>query len=168
MPQTSISTNAGDQKFDRGTGTGEPSAETARLLRLMKQVDDAFNIRDYDRFIGQLHTEEVKVIQFGSENTSGRPPHRHVVEETVAAFPDMHVHNDPYDIQFGQGQWTVAMGRVSGTFTKPMRAPDGKTIAPTGKRFETFFTTIAKWKNDQIVEEYVMLDPQDIMKQVMP
>ena len=27
-------------------------------------------------------------------------------------------------------------------------------IAPTGKRFETFFTTIAKWKNGQIVEEY--------------
>jgi hemerythrin superfamily protein len=48
-----------------------------------------------------------------------------------------------------------------------MQMPDGKTIEPTGKTFETFFTTIAKWKNDQIVEEYVMLDPQDIMKQVM-
>ena len=91
-----------------------------------------------------------------------------VIEETLAAFPDMRVHNDPYDVQFGQGQWTVAMGRVSGTFTKPMQTPEGGTIAPTGKRFETFFTTIAKWKNDQIVEEYVMLDPRDIMKQVVP
>ena len=106
-------------------------------------------------------------IQFGSESTVGRPPHRNVIEETLAAFPDMRVHNDPYDVQFGQGQWTVAMGRVSGTFTKPMQTPDGETIAPTGKRFETFFTTIAKWKNDQIVEEYVMLDPRDIMKQVV-
>ena len=59
------------------------------------------------------------------------------------------------------------MGKVSGTFTKPMQTPDGETIAPTGKRFETFFTTISKWKNDQIVEEYVMLDPRDIMKQVV-
>ena len=167
MKHTSDPTNARELKFDRGTGTGEPTPETARLLHLMKQVDDAFNLRDYDRFIGQLHTEDVKVIQFGSPNTSGRPPRRNVVEETVAAFPDMRVHNDPYDIQFGQGQWTVAMGRVSGTFTKPMQMPDGKTIEPTGKTFETFFTTIAKWKNDQIVEEYVMLDPQDIMKQVM-
>jgi hypothetical protein len=49
-----------------------------------------------------------------------------------------------------------------------MQTPDGETIAPTGKCFETFFTTIAKWKNDQIVEEYVMLDPRDIMKQVVP
>jgi predicted ester cyclase len=167
MKQSSIPTNALEQKFDRGTGTGEPTAEIARLLNLMKQVDDAFNLRDYDRFLDQLHTEDVKVIQFGSESTMGRPPHRNVIEETLAAFPDMRVHNDPYDVQFGQGQWTVAMGRVSGTFTKPMKTPDGETIAPTGKRFETFFTTIAKWKNDQIVEEYVMLDPRDIMKQVV-
>ena len=33
----------------------------------MKQVDDAFNLRDYDRFLDQLHSEDVKVIQFGSE-----------------------------------------------------------------------------------------------------
>jgi predicted ester cyclase len=168
MKHTSIPTNASEQKFDRGTGTGEPNAETARLLNLMKQVDDAFNSRDYDRFLDQLHSEDVKVIQFGSESTLGRPPHRNVIEETLAAFPDMRVHNDPYDVQFGQGQWTVAMGRVSGTFTKPMQSPEGGTIAPTGKRFETFFTTIAKWKNGQIVEEYVMLDPRDIMKQVVP
>ena|SRR6266851_4419187 len=47
------------------------------------------------------------------------------------------------------------------------RQVDGETIAPTGKPFETCFTTIAKWKNDQIVEEYVMLDPRDIMNQVV-
>ena len=71
--QTSIPTNAREQKFDRGTGTGEPTTETARLLNLMKQVDDTFNSRDYDRFLDQLHSEDVKVIQFGSESTLGRP-----------------------------------------------------------------------------------------------
>ena len=152
--------------FDRGTGTGEPNAGTARLLGLMKQVDDAFNARDYDRFLQELHSDDVTVRQFGAEVTLGRPPHRRVIEETLAAFPDMRVHNDPYDIQFGQGEWTVAMGRVSGTFTRLLRTADGKTIEPTGKRFETFFTTIAKWRNDQIVEEYVMMDPADIMRQV--
>jgi len=55
----------------------------------------------------------------------------------------------------------------SDTFTKPMQTPDGETIAPTGKPFETCFTTIAKWKNERIVEEYVMLDPRDIMNQVV-
>jgi len=93
MKHTSIPTNTSEQKFDRGTGTGEPTAEIARLLNLMKQVDDAFNLRDYDRFLDQLHSEDVKVIQFGSESTLGRPPHRNVIEETLAAFPDMHVHS---------------------------------------------------------------------------
>ena len=73
MKHTSIPTNATEQKFDRGTGTGEPTAETARLLNLMKQVDDAFNLRDYERFLDQLHSEDVKVRQFGAENTVGRP-----------------------------------------------------------------------------------------------
>ena len=94
MKDISIPTNASEQKFDRGTGTGEPTAEIARLLHLMKQVDDAFNLRDYDRFLDKLHSEDVKVIQFGSESTLGRPPHRNVIEETLAAFPDMRVHND--------------------------------------------------------------------------
>ena len=111
MKQTSIPTNASERKFDRGTGTGEPTAETARLLNLMKQVDDAFNLRDYDRFLDQLHSEDVKVIEFGSESTLGRLPHRNVIEETLAAFPDMRVHNDPYDVQFGQGQWTSSNGK---------------------------------------------------------
>ena len=46
MKHTPIPTNASEQQFDRGTGTGEPTAEIARLLHLMKQVDDAFNLRD--------------------------------------------------------------------------------------------------------------------------
>ena len=49
----------------------------------MKQVDDAFNLRNYDRFLNQLHSEDVKVIQFGSESTLGRPPHRNVIEEPL-------------------------------------------------------------------------------------
>ena len=60
MKHASIPTNPSEQKFDRGTGTGEPTAETARLLNLMKQVDDAFNLRDYDRFLEQLHSEELR------------------------------------------------------------------------------------------------------------
>jgi hypothetical protein len=99
MKHTSIPTNGSEQKFGRGIGTGEPTAEIARLLNLMKLVDHAFNLRDYDRFLNQLHSEDVKVIQFGSENTLGRPPHRNVIEETLAAFPDMRVHND-----HGKGQ----------------------------------------------------------------
>ena len=56
MKHPSIRTNASEQRVDRATGTGEPTAETARPLNLMKQVDDAFDLRDYERFLDQLHS----------------------------------------------------------------------------------------------------------------
>jgi hypothetical protein len=31
----------------------------------------------------------------------------------LQAFPDMHVRND-YPLQFGEGDWTTVMGKVSG------------------------------------------------------
>jgi hypothetical protein len=37
----------------------------------------------------------------------------------------------------------------------------------TGKTFTTFFTTIARWQHDQLVDEYVLFDPQDITAQTV-
>ena len=37
----------------------------------------------------------------------------------LQAFPNMHVSND-YPLQFGEGDWTTAMARVSGTFSGKM------------------------------------------------
>lgn len=151
--------------FDRGTGTGEPTEQVARLLRLMKASDDGFNARDYDYFLDHRHAPDVKVRQFGLPERVGIPPHRRDAELFIGAFPDLKVHNDPYDVQFGQGSWTVAMGRLTGTFTGTLTL-EGQAIEPTGKSFNTFFTTIAKWQDDIIAEEFVLFDMQDIMRQI--
>ena len=47
-------------------------------------------------------------------------------------FPDCHVDNGPYPIQFGSGDWTTVITRTKGTFTGKMVLPGGKVIAPTG------------------------------------
>ena len=151
--------------FDRGTGTGEPVDAVAHNLRLMKSADDAYNARDYPVFLEQLHAKDVVVHQIGAPTTVGLPPHRRDMDMWIAAYPDMRVHNNPYDIQFGQGEWTVAMDKLSGTFTQPLTLPDGTVVQPTGKAFTTFFTTIARWQNEQLVEEYVLFDPRDVMAQ---
>ena len=151
--------------FDRGTGTGEPSESVAHLLRLMKSADDAYNARDYEVFLNQLHRDDVVVHQIGAPTTHGLPPHQADMDRWIAGFPDMRVHNNPYDVQFGQGEWTVAMGKISGTFTQPLTLPDGTVVQPTGKAFTTFFTTIGRWQNEQMVEEYVLFDAQDMMAQ---
>ena len=152
--------------FDRGTGTGEPTESVAHKLRLMKRADDGYNARDWDDFLGTMQSEDVVVHQIGAPTTRGRDAHRKDMEMWIGAFPDMRVHNDPYDIQFGQGDWTVAMGRLSGTFTGQLNLPDGTVVEPTGKAFETFFTTIGHWKNEQLDIQYVLYDAQDIMAQI--
>lgn len=152
--------------FDRGTGTGEPTESVGRLLRLMKGADDAFNAQDYTFFMEHRHDPGVVVHQLGAPDTVGLEPHRRAIKLMFESFPNMRVHNDPYDVQFGQGEWLVAMGKLSGTFTRPMTLPDQTVIQPTGKSFTAFFATIARWQNDKMVEEYVVFDQQDMMRQV--
>jgi hypothetical protein len=50
--------------------------------------------------------------------------------------------------------------------TGPMQGPDGNEIPPTGKAFEVDFFTVAKWDNDQIVEENLMYDLVGFMRQI--
>ncbi len=152
--------------YDRGTGTGEPTESVAHLLRLMKGADDTYNSRDYDFFLDKRHSEDVAVHYIGAPSTVGRPAHRTDMENYIKSFPDMRVLNDPYDVQFGQGEWTVALGKLAGTFTQPLPLPDGSVVEPTGKSFLIFFTTIARWQNDQMVDEYVLFDQQDLVRQV--
>jgi len=151
--------------FDRGTGTGEPTESVAHNLRLMKRGDDGYNARDWDVTLNQLQHPDVVVHQIGTPVTRGLAAHLADMNRWISSYPDMRVHNNPYDIQFGQGEWTVAIGKLSGTFTEPLNLPDGTVVPPTGKAFTTFFTTIARWQDDQTVEQYVLYDAQDIMTQ---
>ena len=57
----------------------------------------------------------------------------------------------------------MALGKLSGTSTQPLTLPDGTVVQPTGKAFTSFFTTIAAWQNEQMVDEYVLFDVQDLM-----
>ncbi len=75
-----------------------------------------------------------------------------------ADFPDVHVVNDPYPIQFGSGGRITVITRCMGTFTGEMHGPNGELIAPTGKAFDLDFATTAKWEGDVLVEEYVSWD----------
>ena len=50
--------------------------------------------------------------------------------------------------------------------TKPMSTPNGKTIAPTGKRFAIDMMTIGHWKNGKLDHEWLFWVNQDFMNQV--
>jgi hypothetical protein len=70
------------------------------------------------------------------EPVVGRDALGAALDTMLRAFPDMHVHNDPYRIQFGAGDWTTVIGRITGTFSGEMVLPDGTVTPGMGKSFE--------------------------------
>ncbi|MGO9790629.1 MAG: ester cyclase [Solirubrobacteraceae bacterium] len=134
-------------------------------MELMQTLDDAWNAQDWDIF-DQRHKPDVVVRWPGQPPTHGTHDHRAEAIELFKTFPDNRVQNRPYKVFFASGDWTCSISRFTGTMTGPMKAPDGTEIPPTGKSFEVDFFTVAKWDNDQIVEENLMYDLVGFMRQI--
>jgi hypothetical protein len=138
--------------------TTDNTSRTTHLLALMKKGDDAFNSRDFAAMDAVHHPDMIAHITGSAEPIHGRAAHAATMEQMFHIFPNVHVYNDPYPIQFGSGDWITVITRVTGTFTREMTLPDGTVIAPTGKAFDNDFTTTAKWDGDLLIEEYVFWD----------
>ena len=134
------------------------TSRTLHLLALMKKGDDAFNSRDFAGMTAAHHPEIIAHIPGSAEPIDGQPAHAKMIKEMIRIFPDVHVYNDPYPIQFGSGDWTTVITRATGTFSGEMTLPNGKVIAPTGKAYDLTFATSARWDGDLIIEEFVSLD----------
>jgi SnoaL-like polyketide cyclase len=131
--------------------TTRDTGRTARLLALMKKGDDAFNARDFAAVDQLHHSDMVAYITGLAEPVYGREAHATAMQQMLAIFPDIHVHNDPYPIQFGSGDWITVVTRATGTFTGEMTLPDGTVIPPTGKGFDVELAQTTKWDGDQLI-----------------
>jgi hypothetical protein len=107
------------------------ASRTAHLLALMKKGDDAFNARDVAGMDAVHHPNMLAYVTGNAEPIYGRAAHAAAMKQFVRPFPDVHVHNDPYPIQFGSGDWITVVSRVTGTFT----ARSARPRAPGGRRF---------------------------------
>ena len=129
----------------------ETKNRTERLLRLMKKSDDAFNARDFETVDSVHHPDMVAHITGLPQPVYGREAHLAAMAQMVAAFPDMHVHCDPYSVQFGSGDWITVVTNVTGTFTGELTLPDGTVIQGTGKAFDVEFGQTTKWADDWLI-----------------
>jgi hypothetical protein len=136
------------------------------ILSLMKQGDDAFNRRDKAAMDAAHHRNMVAHITGNAEAILGREAHAAAMDAMFRAFPDVHVDNDPYPLQFGQGDWMTVVTKATGTFSGEMALPDGTVIHGTGKSFELTFSTTARWEGDELVEEYVFWDSALMAQQI--
>ena len=138
--------------------TPQNNSRTTQLLALMKKGDDAFNSRDSEGMKAVHHPDMIAHITGNPEPVFGEPSHAALMKQMFSIFPDVHVHNDPYPVQFGSGDWITVICRATGTFTGQMTLPGGKIIAPTGKAFDLNFCTTARWNGDLLIEEFVFWD----------
>jgi SnoaL-like polyketide cyclase len=110
------------------------------------------------------HAPDIVVTWPDGHETKGIEKH---IEDQKALFvfaPDIKIKTHP--IRFGSGTWTAVTGVMTGTFTKPMPTPDGKSIAPTGKRFAIGMATIGHWKGSTMDHEWLFWENQDFMQQI--
>jgi len=135
--------------------------------QLMTTLDDAWNSQDWDTF-NKRHHEEVAVYWPGQPDpTKGQHAHQEEAEQFFKTFPDNRVGNRPYQVLFGEGDWTCSISIFTGTMTGPMPGPDGKDIQPTNKKFEVEFCTVAHWNDKgEIVQEKLFYDLLGLMKQI--
>ena len=140
------------------------AAPVERHLKVFDNLDfDVFSNQKWDR-LKESHAEDIVVTWPDGHETKGIIKH---IEDLKALFvfaPDLKIKEHP--IRFGSGTWTAVSGVMSGTFTKPMPTPDGKTIAPTGKRFAIGMMTVGHWKGSTMDHEWLFWDNQDFMKQI--
>jgi hypothetical protein len=136
-----------------------------RNMQLMTTLDQAWNGQDTVVF-RERHKPDVIVRWPGkTEPTVGIEDHTQESIEFWKTFPDQKL-SLPYKVLFASGEWTCSIARFQGTMKGPMKMPDGSEIPPTGKSFDIDFCTVAKWDNDQIVEENLMYDLVTFMKQI--
>jgi hypothetical protein len=114
--------------------------------------------------LSRSHTDDILVHWPDGHTTTGIQKHIEDLKYMFTYAPDTRIKQHP--IKIGQGEWTAVYGIMEGTFTKPMKTPDGKTIQPTGKSFRLPMATIGRWKDGKMVEEYLFWDNQTYMKQL--
>ncbi len=123
-----------------------------------------FSHQDWDGF-KHSHSEDVLVHWPDGHTTKGLKTHIEDLKYMFTYAPDTRIEEHP--IKVGQGEWTAVYGIMLGTFTKPMKLPNGKVIPPTGKSFKLPMATFCHWTKDGTFdEEYLFWDNETYMRQL--
>lgn len=143
---------------------GKQDQVQAHLKRFDQLDFEAYSERKNMKLFREIHCPDVKVVFPDGRTTQGIDQHVTDIDGLFNGTPDSRITAHP--IAFGSGEWTVATGVMEATFSEPMKLPDGKSMAPTGKKVKMSMATIAKWKNGCIAEEHLFWDNAEYMKQL--
>ena len=144
--------------------TDEKALTEMRLVRFDSLDYEFYSNQDWKNF-NISHADNIKVYYPDGMITTGlNPQHIDMLTPMFVFAPDTKINNHP--VRFGSGNWTCVIGEMEGTFSKPMPIGNGKTIAPTNKKFKLSMSTVGHWKDGKMIEEYLFWDNQAFMKQI--
>ncbi|HEV2678908.1 MAG TPA: ester cyclase [Rhodanobacter sp.] len=124
---------------------------------------DVYTNQKWDR-LAESHSKDILVHYPDGHTTRGLDAHIAELKPQFVFAPDTRIKEHP--VKITNGEWTSVIGVMEGTFTQPMHSGDGKTIAPTGKKFKLQMVTVGHWKNGVMDEEYLFWDNLGFMKQI--
>ncbi len=132
-------------------------------LRLVREAMEAFNARDWDRYL-ELYAESfLHYSPAYPEPRKGRSAAREDIEGGITAFPD-----SQFEIvrTFGQGDWVCLEVTSTGTHTGPFEVPGGETIPATNKPVRLPGCILLKFEGGKVTEDHEYYDQLGMMAQL--
>ncbi len=136
-------------------------------LDQMRAIDRAWNERRWDIYADLLGDGHIAFAS-GDEAAHGKPEHILKAKAFCAAFPDSHVHTDPYLDLFASydGRRTCSVARITASATGNLQLPGGAVLRSAHKAFDVTFAAICTWRNGQIIEQRQYFDSELMLRQL--
>jgi hypothetical protein len=143
----------------------EDDRNTNRHLAKLNTLDfQVLTHQQWDR-LKESHAKDVVVHWPDGRQSKGMAQHTEDLKTMFVYAPDIRVR--VHSVKFGSHDWTCVIGKMEGTFSRPMPTADGKEIPPTGKPFKITMCTVGHWnKKGAMDEEYLFWDNQSLMRQI--
>ncbi|MDB4871771.1 MAG: hypothetical protein JWL97_2775 [Gemmatimonadales bacterium] len=156
------------QSTDSNQQTAALNDSASKIAEHLMKFDtldfDVFSNQKWDR-LKETHAPDITVTWPDGHETHGLDRHIEDLKAMFVAVPDTRIKSHP--IKIANGHWTAVVGVLEGTFSKPMKTPDGKTIPPTGKKLNMQMVTVGHWTDAGVMDhEWLFWDNQTYMKQL--
>jgi hypothetical protein len=143
----------------------EHERNTNQHLAKLDSLDfQVFTHKKWDR-LKESHAKDIVVHWPDGRQSKGLAKHTEDLKAMFVYAPDIRIRL--YSVKFGSHDWTCVIGKMEGTFTRPMPTADGKQIPPTGKPFKITMCTVGHWNRKGVMdEEYLFWDNQSLIRQI--
>lgn len=159
---------ATDAVFGPQTRGPYPAGLSRTELQHLKTFDEldfvVFSNEQWDR-LPESHARHIRVHMPDGSTTEGLAAHVESLKYLFTFAPDTRIKQHP--IRIAMNELTAVTGVMRGTFTQPLRLPDGTVVPPNGQRYALSMCTVGVWNaKGTMDEEWLFWDNQSFFGQL--